>query len=87
MDFSDFHFPEAPKIVVTPPGPKSGEATAMQAIHESNVVSYSKAIPIGFEEWKGGTIEGMDGNVYVDFFGAGGLELISFPKTESIEDY
>jgi len=73
MNFSDLHFPEAPKIVVTPPGPKSKEAVAMQSIYESNVVSYSKAIPVAFEEGRGATIKDMDGNVYIDFFGGAGV--------------
>jgi diaminobutyrate-2-oxoglutarate transaminase len=73
MNFSDLNFPEAPKIVVTPPGPKSKEALAMQSIYESNVVSYSKAIPIAFEEGRGATIKDMDGNAYIDFFGGAGV--------------
>ena len=45
----------------------------MQSIYESNVVSYSKAIPVAFEEGRGATIKDMDGNVYIDFFGGAGV--------------
>ena len=45
----------------------------MQSIYESNVVSYSKAIPIAFEEGRGATIKDMDGNAYIDFFGGAGV--------------
>lgn len=59
--------------MVAPPGPRSREAIAVQSKYESNVVSYSKAIPIGFEEGRGATIKDMDGNVYIDFFGGAGV--------------
>jgi diaminobutyrate-2-oxoglutarate transaminase len=73
MRFSEFSFPDAPKILVPPPGPKSREATAIQERFESNVVSYGKAMPIGFEEGRGATIKDMDGNIYIDFFGGAGV--------------
>jgi diaminobutyrate-2-oxoglutarate transaminase len=73
LNFSDLHFPEAPKILVTPPGPRSKEALATQSIYESNVVSYSKAIPVAFEEGRGATMKDMDGNIYIDFFGGAGV--------------
>jgi diaminobutyrate-2-oxoglutarate transaminase len=73
MRFSELSFPDAPKIIAPPPGPKSREATDIQRRFESNVVSYGKAMPIGFEEGRGATIKDMDGNIYIDFFGGAGV--------------
>jgi diaminobutyrate-2-oxoglutarate transaminase len=73
MQFSELSYSEAPKIVAPVPGPKSKEAVALQQRFESNVVSYAKAIPIGFEEGRGATIKDMDGNIYIDFFGGAGV--------------
>ena len=71
--FEDLSYPEAPKLVTPIPGPKSKEATAIQKKYESNVVSYAKAIPLGFEEGRGATVKDMDGNIYIDFFGGAGV--------------
>ena len=73
MRFEELSYPDAPKIVTPVPGPKSREALAIQKRFESNVVSYSKAIPVAFEEGRGATIKDMDGNVYIDFFGGAGV--------------
>jgi len=83
--FSELHMPDAPKIVVTPPGPKSKEALAIQAELESNVVSYPKAIPLAFEEGKGATIRDFDGNVYIDFFGGAGVLAVGHSNPEVLE--
>jgi diaminobutyrate-2-oxoglutarate transaminase len=73
MQFSELSYSEAPKIVTPIPGPKSRDAVAIQQKFESNVVSYAKAIPLGFEEGRGATIKDMDGNIYIDFFGGAGV--------------
>jgi len=72
-EFEDLHFPEAPTIVVKPPGPKSREMRQIQDRIESTAVSYPKAVPIAFEEGKGATIKDVDGNIYIDFFGGAGV--------------
>jgi len=73
MRFEDLSYPEAPKLVTPVPGPKSKKATSLQKKYESNVVSYAKAIPLGFEEGRGATVKDMDGNIYIDFFGGAGV--------------
>jgi diaminobutyrate-2-oxoglutarate transaminase len=73
MQFSELSYSEAPKIVTPIPGPKSRDAVAIQQKFESNVVSYAKAIPLGFEEGRGATVKDMDGNIYIDFFGGAGV--------------
>jgi diaminobutyrate-2-oxoglutarate transaminase len=73
MRFSELSYSEAPRIVAPVPGPRSREAVAIQRKFESNVVSYARAIPLGFEEGRGATIKDMDGNIYIDFFGGAGV--------------
>ena len=73
MRFEELSYPDAPKMVTPVPGPRSREALALQQRFESNVVSYSKAIPVAFEEGRGATIKDLDGNVYIDFFGGAGV--------------
>jgi diaminobutyrate-2-oxoglutarate transaminase len=75
----------APKIVATPPGPKSKEALAAQGEFESNVVSYPKAIPLAFEEGKGATLRDFDGNIYIDFFGGAGVLAVGHSNPEVLE--
>ena len=73
MRFEELSYPEAPKLVTPIPGPKSKKATSLQKKYESNVVSYAKAIPLGFDEGRGATVKDMDGNIYIDFFGGAGV--------------
>ena len=73
MQFADLSYADAPKLITRIPGPKSEEAIRIQKRFESNVVSYAKAIPLGFDEGRGATLKDMDGNVYIDFFGGAGV--------------
>ena len=73
MDFSELSFADAPKIKVAPPGPKSKELLDFQLSHEGSVVSYPRGMPMAIRRAKGATIEDMDGNVYIDFFGGAGV--------------
>ena len=69
MDFTELSFKNAPLIKTTPPGPKSQEFLSYQSSHEGGVVSYPKGMPMAMRRAKGATIEDVDGNLYVDFFG------------------
>jgi len=85
MPFEELSYPDAPKIVTAVPGPKSREALAIQQRFESNVVSYSKAIPVAFEEGRGATIKDMDGNVFIDFFGGAGVLNVGHCNPDVLE--
>ena len=75
--FEDIHFPEAPKIVVEPPGPKAKEIIKLQNEYEGGVVLYPKAVyPLVPESALGATIRDVDGNVYIDFFS--GISVLNF---------
>ena len=73
MDFKDLSFPEAPLIKIPPPGPKSKEYLDYQASHEGSAVSYPKGMPMAIRRARGATVEDVDGNIYIDFFGGAGV--------------
>lgn len=73
MDFSTLSFSGAPLIKALPPGPKSQEYLDHQASHESSAVSYPKGMPMAIERARGATVEDVDGNLYIDFFGGAGV--------------
>jgi len=60
-------FPDAPKIVTPPPGPKSRALLAMQARLETDAVAYPKYFPMAIQEARGSTIEDVDGNRFIDW--------------------
>ncbi len=73
LDFYKLSFPEAPIIKVSPPGPKSKELLDFQSSSEGSAVSYPKGLPMGLSRAKGATVEDVDGNIYIDFFGGAGV--------------
>jgi diaminobutyrate-2-oxoglutarate transaminase len=73
MDFREPSFPKAPLIRFEPPGPKSKEFLEFQSRHESSAVSYPRGLPMAVRRAKGATVEDVDGNVYIDFFGGAGV--------------
>ena len=66
-EFRDLSFPEAPKIVVKPPGPRARELLEKQKQVDSRAVYYPTVIPTAWEAGKGATLKDVDGNVYIDF--------------------
>jgi diaminobutyrate-2-oxoglutarate transaminase len=81
-ELEELSFPVAPKLVTAIPGPKSKKVITLQKKYESGVVSYGKAIPLGFEEGRGATIKDMDGNIYIDFFGGAGVLNVGHSNPE-----
>jgi 2,4-diaminobutyrate 4-transaminase len=63
----ELSFEEAPRIIVTPPGPKSKDLLAKQSALETKAVVYSKAFPIGIDSARGSTIRDVDGNTFIDW--------------------
>jgi len=82
MDFGKLSFPEAPLIKVIPPGPKSREFLDFQSQHESSAVSYPRGLPMALSRAKGATVEDVDGNVYIDFFGGAGVMNVGHANPE-----
>ena len=85
MDFRTLSFPDAPLIKVAPPGPKSKEYLDYQSLHEGAAVSYPKGMPMAIRRAKGATVEDVDGNLYIDFFGGAGVMNVGHSNPEVIE--
>jgi diaminobutyrate-2-oxoglutarate transaminase len=66
-EFAELSFPEAPKIIVKPPGPKARALLDKQKEIDSRAVYYPIAIPTAWEAGRGATLRDVDGNTYVDF--------------------
>ncbi len=60
-------YPDAPRIVVPPPGPRSRALLADQAALETDAVGYPHYFPIAPRRAQGSTIEDVDGNRFVDW--------------------
>lgn len=84
MDFRTLSFPDAPLIKVAPPGPKSKEYLDYQSLHEGAAVSYPKGMPMAIRRAKGATVEDVDGNLYIDFFGGAGVMNVGHSNPEVI---
>lgn len=85
MDFSTLSFPDAPLIKTPPPGPKSKEYLDYQSSHEGSAVSYPRGMPMALRRAKGATVEDVDGNLYIDFFGGAGVMNVGHSNPEVIE--
>ncbi|NIM89990.1 MAG: diaminobutyrate--2-oxoglutarate transaminase family protein [Candidatus Aminicenantes bacterium] len=85
MDFRELSFPGAPLIKTPPPGPKSKEHLDYQSFHEGSAVSYPRAMPMALSRAKGATVEDVDGNLYIDFFGGAGVMNVGHSNPEVIE--
>ena len=85
MDFRQLSFSEAPLIKTQPPGQKSQEHLDFQKSSESSAVSYPKGLPMAVQRAKGATVEDVDGNVYIDFFGGAGVMNVGHTNPSVIE--
>ena len=85
MDFRQLSFPDAPLIKSVPPGPKSKEFLDFQTVSESAAVSYPKGMPMAIQRAKGATVEDVDGNVYIDFFGGAGVMNVGHSNPRVME--
>jgi len=85
MDFEDLSFTDVPLIKVTPPGPRSKEYLDYQSSHESSLVNYPKGMPMALRRAKGATVEDVDGNIYIDFFGGAGVMAVGHSNPEVIK--
>lgn len=85
MDFKELSFPDAPLIKTTPPGPESQAYLSYQSSHESSAVSYPRGMPMALRRGRGATVEDVDGNIYIDFFGGAGVMNVGHGNPAVIE--
>ncbi len=74
--FEELTIMDAPRMVATPPGPKSKAILDYQEEHESSVISYGRNLPMAIDSGKGATFVDVDGNVYIDFFSGAGVTAL-----------
>ena len=60
-------FPDAPRILHPPPGPRSRALLSDQARWETDAIGYPHYFPIAPKVAQGSTIEDVDGNRYIDW--------------------
>jgi diaminobutyrate-2-oxoglutarate transaminase len=70
---------------ITPPGPRSQEYLDYHFSHEGGLVSYPRGMPMALRRGKGATVEDVDGNVYIDFFGGAGVMGVGHSNPEVIQ--
>jgi len=85
MDFAQLSFQDAPLIKVLPPGPGSREFLDFQATHEGSAVSYSRGLPMALKKGRGATVEDVDGNRYIDFFGGAAVMNVGHGNPEVVD--
>ena len=85
MDFKSLSFPEAPVIKIQPPGPRSKEYLDFQSAHEGSAVSYPRGMPMALSRARGATVEDVDENVYIDFFGGAGVMNVGHSNPDVLE--
>ena len=85
MRFRDLSFSGAPSIQTPIPGPRSQEYLASQSAHESSAVSYPRGMPMAIRRGKGATVEDVDGNRFLDFFGGAGVMNVGHSNPRVVE--
>jgi len=84
MKFRELSYPDAPKIHTTPPGPKSKAFLDYHFDKEGGVISYARGMPMALLRGKGATVEDVDGNIYIDFFGGAGVMGVGHSHPEVV---
>ena len=85
MQFEHLSFPGAPAIRTEPPGPKSKKLLEYQAIREGSAVSYPRGMPMAVRRARGATVEDVDGNLYIDFFGGAGVMNVGHANPDVLD--
>ena len=85
MDFKGLSYADAPMIKNRPPGPASQEYLRYQTAHEGSAVSYPRGMPMAIRRARGATMEDVDGNLYIDFFGGAGVMNVGHANPEVIQ--
>jgi len=69
VELESLSYPEAPRIVVRPPGPRSQEILKEQRALETRTLIYPKIFEFAIDTARGATIRDVDGNYYIDWVG------------------
>lgn len=67
---------QLPRMVVSPPGPRSLELAArLRRVESRNVTHLTQLFPVFWEAARGANVRDVDGNVYLDLTGAFGVSV------------
>ena len=83
--FAGLSFDPAPVVKTTPPGPQSKMFLNFQSAHEGSAVSYPRGLPMALRRGRGATVEDVDENIYIDFFGGAGVMNVGHANPEVVE--
>ncbi|WP_158594091.1 aminotransferase class III-fold pyridoxal phosphate-dependent enzyme [Cohnella faecalis] len=64
---------------------RSEQLLREQELLEGNARSYPRGIPVAFQEGRGATLQDVDGNLYVDFFGGAGTLNVGHSHPDVLE--
>lgn len=64
---AELSWSEAPKMVVTPPGPRAKEILEKDRENIAQLFMYPGMIPAVWDSARGATVRDVDGNTYIDF--------------------
>ncbi|MFQ5959888.1 MAG: aspartate aminotransferase family protein [Candidatus Methylomirabilales bacterium] len=84
-DFAELSHTDAPRINTPPPGPRSQEYLDYHFSKESSTVSYPRGMPMAIRRAQGATVEDVDGNIYIDFFGGAGVMNVGHGNPQVFE--
>jgi diaminobutyrate-2-oxoglutarate transaminase len=85
MKFEDLSFSEAPRVTGELPGTKSKRLLEQQRNTEGSALSYPRSMPIVMEKGRGATIQDVDGNIFIDFFGGAGVLAVGYCNPSVLE--
>lgn len=77
--------PDAPRILIPPPGPRSRALLDRQHRRESQARTYPRGLPIAPAEARGATIRDADGNVFIDCLGGAGVLGVGHNNPDVVE--
>ncbi len=83
--FKDYNFSQAPKVAVSPPGPKAQKLLERQKKVDSNVLVYPYQVPLAPEKGLGATVMDADQNYYIDFSGGVGVLNVGHSNREVVK--
>ncbi|MDA4130272.1 MAG: aspartate aminotransferase family protein [Thaumarchaeota archaeon] len=84
-ELSRLNYEGAPKISITPPGPKATEIRATQQKYETHTVKYMKYFPTAWESGKGATLKDVDGNLFIDWSAGAGVMNVGYSNPRVTE--
>ena len=75
---SALNYPGAPRMKISPPGPKATAIRSVQQKYETHTVKYMKYFPTAWESGMGATLKDVDGNLFIDWTSGAGVINVGY---------